>query len=80
VLVPPVMGGEDFGRYGPAADAPGYLMWLGACERGLWDEAQKEGAAALPGLHTKDFAPDPLPAIATGVEAMCAAVISLLPV
>ncbi len=78
ITTPPVMGGEDFGQFAPAAGAKSYIMWLGACNAQVWKAAQTKGTS-LPGLHTKDFAPDPEPTIATGVAGMSAAVLGLLP-
>jgi len=74
------MGGEDFGRYAPAAGCPGYIYWLGVTERGLWRASREEGAPPLPGIHTAGFAPDPEPSIRTGVSAMVQAALELLPV
>jgi hippurate hydrolase len=76
--VPSVMGGEDFGRYAPAAGCPGNIMWLGVVSKEAWALSQKPNAAPLPGLHTATFAPDALASIRTGVKAMSAAVVDIL--
>ncbi len=78
IEVPPVMGGEDFGRFAPAANCEGAIFWLGIVSKKDWAASQEPGAAPLPGLHTSRIAPDALPAIRTGVLAMTAAVMDLL--
>lgn len=77
--VPPVMGGEDFGLFAPAADSEGAIFWLGVVSQEDWAEAQKPDADSLPGLHTSRFSPDPALSIRTGVLAMTEAVMDLLP-
>ena len=73
----PVMGGEDFSRYGRTDDdIPGLLFWLGAVSQDTWQAAQDSGET-LPSLHSSFFAPDAAPAIATGVKSMSAAAIEL---
>lgn len=72
------MGGEDFGRYAPAAGCPGYIFWLGVTENGLWQASRQAGAAPLAGIHTAGFTPDPAPSIRTGVTAMTTAALELL--
>lgn len=79
VPVPPVMGGEDFGRYGPAAGCPSYIFWLGVSPRALWEASQVEGGEPCPGMHNSNFAPEPTASIRTGVVAMTAAVMDLMP-
>lgn len=78
--MPASMGGEDFGRYAPAAGCPGYMFRLGSIDRATWEAAQQPGAPPLPSLHTKDYAPLAGPTIDTGVQAMTAAVVELLAV
>ncbi|MGD9812281.1 MAG: amidohydrolase [Sphingobium sp.] len=75
----PTMGGEDFGRYrtGGAEPIQSLIFWLGAVPQGKWDAA-KGDIASLPSLHSALWAPDPEPAIATGVEALTAAALDLL--
>jgi hippurate hydrolase len=72
----PVMGAEDFGLFGRAG-VPAVMFWLGAWERGRFDAAQKSGEV-LPSLHSSGFAPDPAPALETGVLALSAAVLDAL--
>jgi len=74
----PVMGGEDFGRYGRTEHKiPICMFSLG----GVSSESVKASLASgkgLPSLHSAVFAPDSEPAIRTGVTAMSAAVLDLL--
>ena len=78
ILGKPVMGGEDFGRYGQTVEAiPICLYWLGAvAPRGV-PKGDKE-SAVLPSLHSPHFAPVARPTIETGVLTMTAAVLDLL--
>ena len=75
---PPVMGGEDFGRYGPAANCPSSIFWLGVSDPDAYKAALLSGKK-LPDIHTETFAPSPATSIKTGVTAMTAAVLDLLP-
>jgi hippurate hydrolase len=76
--VDPVMGGEDFGRYGRTAEeVPVFMFWLGAVAKDQMAAAER-GELKLPSLHNSGFAPDPEPTITTGVVAMTAAVLDLL--
>jgi len=74
---PPVMGGEDFGRFGPAADCPSSIFWLGVSSKEMFQASIVNGTA-LPNIHSDKFAPSPSGAIRTGVLAMTAAVLDLL--
>lgn len=74
----PVMGGEDFSRYYRADKSiESTVFWLGAVKQSTWEDARKTGAI-LPSLHSPFFAPDPEPTLATGVEAMTVAALSIL--
>lgn len=77
VEVDPVMGGEDFSRYGLDTGVPISLFWLGAVAPERYRAAQ-EGGPALPSLHSSEFAPLPEPTISTGVTALTAAVLELM--
>lgn len=78
--VAPVMAGEDFGRYGRVEPKiPSLIFWLGAVPEQKF-RASMQNKTALPPLHSSMFAPDPEPTIKTGVQAMTAAVLDLLPV
>lgn len=73
----PVMGGEDFGRYGRVEPRiPSTLFFLGAVDPAKVAAAAK-GGAKLPSLHSSKFAPLPGPTITTGVEAMTVAALDV---
>jgi hippurate hydrolase len=73
---PPVMGGEDFGRYGREG-IPIFLYFLGTISPERYAESKKEGGKPLPSLHSDQFYPIPKPTIETGVLTMCMAVLNL---
>jgi hippurate hydrolase len=73
----PVMGGEDFGRYGREG-VPIFFYFLGTVEPQQWAAAQKPGADPLPSLHSDLYAPVVEPTLRTGVLTMTAAVLDLL--
>jgi hippurate hydrolase len=76
--VEPVMGGEDFSRYGMEEPrVPISMFWLGTVDPERVAAARARGER-LPSLHSSLFAPQPEPAIRTGVKAMTAAVLELL--
>lgn len=73
----PVMGGEDFSRYGrQVPPIPSLLMWLGAVKPATFFTAKKD-KRALPSLHSPFFAPEPEKTIDTGVKALTQAALSL---
>jgi amidohydrolase len=73
--VPPIMGGEDFARYGK--EVPIFFYFLGTADPGQF-AAWKKGGPALPGMHTDQYYPIIEPSIRTGVTAMTSAVLNLL--
>ena len=74
----PVMGGEDFGRFGlEGHQIPAAIFWLGAVDPAKVAESQRT-KTPLPSLHSSLFAPLPEPTIRTGVRAMTAAVLDLM--
>ncbi|MEZ6242263.1 MAG: amidohydrolase [Phycisphaerales bacterium] len=74
----PVMGGEDFSRYGRQdTPIPSLMFRLGAVKQDFYDSSKRRGVV-LPSLHTPYFAPDPEPTITTGVEAMTTAAMEIL--
>ena len=79
--VPPVMAGEDFGRY-LRAD-PGHIQslifWVGGVPQAKYEAAQANGQA-LPSLHSPLWAPDAEKVVTTAAEALAAAALSLMPV
>jgi hippurate hydrolase len=74
---PPVMGGEDFSRYGRAG-VPIFLYFLGTLAPERVAASQREGARPLPSLHSDLFYPVPKPTIETGVLTMSNAVLNLV--
>jgi amidohydrolase len=73
---PPIMGGEDFSRYGRAG-VPICMFRLGTVPPELVKQAES-GGRPLPSLHSDVYYPIPEPSIKTGVLAMTAAVLNLL--
>ncbi len=79
VKTDPVMGGEDFGRYGRTEHkVPISIFWLGAVDPEKWQNSHDAGVP-LPSLHSSLFAPLPEPTIRTGVTGMAAVVLELAP-
>jgi amidohydrolase len=74
---PPVMGGEDFSRYGREG-IPVFMFWLGTLAPERIAEATKDGGRPLPSLHSDVYFPIPEPSIRTGVKAMSLAVLNLV--
>ncbi len=73
----PVMGGEDFSRYGRTADkVPVFMYWLGIISHEKIEHAKKTGEK-LPSLHSDLMIPDAEPSIFNGIKAMTNAVITL---
>lgn len=78
VTIDPEMGGEDFSQYGRTLEkVPISMFRLGAVDPAKVAASQRSGAA-LPSLHSNQFAPVPEPTIKTGVAAMVAAALDLL--
>ncbi|GJM30859.1 MAG: putative amidohydrolase [Cyclobacteriaceae bacterium] len=78
VELKPVMGGEDFSRYGKVSpNIPICMLRLGVVSPEQIAAAEA-GEIELPSLHSAKFAPEAEPAIETGVKAMSAAVLHLL--
>lgn len=73
---PPVMGGEDFSRYGREG-VPIFMYFLGSVPPEKVEAAKKEGKP-LPSLHSDLYYPIPEPTIRTGVMTMSMAVLNLL--
>jgi amidohydrolase len=78
VFVEQSMGGEDFSQYG-LAGVPIFMFRLGSVSQQRIDEYAR-AKKPLPSLHSAEYFPEPEPTIATGVTAMSAAVLELLPV
>ncbi|MDD3797941.1 MAG: amidohydrolase [Novosphingobium sp.] len=78
--VPPVMAGEDFGRYRLAdpEHVQSLIFWVGGVPQARYDVARKSGES-LPSLHSAFWAPDAETVIATAAEALAAAALDLMP-
>jgi hippurate hydrolase len=75
--VPPVMAGEDFGRYRLADPAlESLIFWVGGVPQAAWDEAGGD-VAELPSLHSPFWAPDAEAVISTATEAMTVAALGV---
>lgn len=78
IQLEPVMGGEDFGRYGKTEDnIPIFMWWLGTIDPAKIKESKEKGSK-LPSLHSGIYKPLPQPSITTGVSTMTQAVLDLL--
>ncbi len=74
----PSMASEDFNAFNLADPSiQTVIFWLGGVKQTTWDAAKLSGAI-LPSLHNSGWAPDPVPTIATGVEAMTTAALLLM--
>jgi amidohydrolase len=73
----PVMGAEDFALYSEG-NVPIFMFWLGTLSPERIAAATARGET-LPPLHSAKYYPEPAPSIATGIRAMTAAVVRLLP-
>ncbi len=73
----PVMGGEDFGRYGQVKPKiPSLIYWLGAANAAELKRVEKAGKS-MPSLHSPTFKPDAETAIPVGVDTMTSTAIAL---
>ncbi len=75
--VEPTMGAEDFGLFHEGG-VPTFMFRLGTIPPERIAEAEAKGDS-LPSLHSALYRPDPAPSIRTGIRAMSAAVVELLP-
>jgi len=73
----PVMGAEDFALYSEG-NVPIFMFWLGTLSPERIKAATSKGETP-PALHSAKYYPEPGPSIATGIRAMTAAVVRLLP-
>jgi hippurate hydrolase len=77
-MVPPLMTGEDFGRYGRTSHRiPSFMLWLGTVKPERMAKAQR-GELPLYPLHSPKFAPDYRESIRGNVKAMTVALMELL--
>jgi hippurate hydrolase len=77
IPVEPTMGAEDFGLFSEGG-TPIFMFRLGTIPPSRVAEYRSKGQS-LPSLHSAVYAPDARPSIKTGVEAMSAAVVGLMP-
>ncbi len=75
--VEPVMGAEDFGLFGQGG-VPTFMFRVGTLTPKRLAESL-DGGKPLPSLHSPLYYPEPSGSIQTGVTAMTAAVVELLP-
>jgi hippurate hydrolase len=75
--VEPTMGAEDFGLFSKGG-TPLFMFRLGTVPPARI-AAARAGGMPLPSLHSPLYHPDPEPSLRTGIQAMTAAVVSLLP-
>ena len=74
----PVMGGEDFGRYGKTKEkVPIFMYFLGIVNKEKYEKYKAENKT-LPSLHSDKMIPDPAPSIKNGILAMVNAVTNLM--
>ncbi len=78
VQMPPVMGGEDFSRFGREDKSiKSLIVWVGGVPQAEYDAAKKEGRT-LPSLHSPFWAPDAQAVISTATEALTAMTMKLM--
>lgn len=78
VQAPPVMAGEDFGRYYRAdTSINSMIIWVGGVPEHKWQQAQETGDK-LPSLHSPFWAPQADKVIATAAEALSAAAMEIM--
>jgi hippurate hydrolase len=74
---PPVLGGEDFSRYGKEG-VPIFLYFLGTIDPKRVEASRRQGAEPLPSLHSPLYFPVPEPSLRTGVLTMSLAALNLV--
>jgi hippurate hydrolase len=74
---PPIMGGEDFGRYGREG-VPIFMYFLGTMSPERVAASKQPNGAPLPSMHSEFYAPDPGPSVRAGVLTMTHAVLNLM--
>lgn len=79
IKMPPVMGGEDFGRFSrDDKDIKSLIIWVGGVPQAELDAAKKEGRT-LPSLHSPFWAPDAPAVISTATEALTSMAMKMMP-
>jgi amidohydrolase len=75
---PPVMAGEDFGRYHLADPSiESLIFWVGGVPQAKWDAVGGD-TSKLPSLHSPYWAPEAETVIETGIEAMVTGAMGVL--
>ncbi|HEV3145641.1 MAG TPA: amidohydrolase [Gemmataceae bacterium] len=74
---PPMMGGEDFARYGREG-VPIFIWFLGTIDDKRWQESLRPGATPLPSMHADSYWPSVQPSIENGVLTMSMAVLNIV--
>ncbi|MEO9943675.1 amidohydrolase [Paraglaciecola sp.] len=75
---PPVMGGEDFGRFYRADKSiQSVIFWVGGVPHDSWEKSQK-GEISLPSLHSPFWAPEAKTVINTASQALTNAAINIM--
>lgn len=78
VQMPPVMGGEDFSRFGREdKNIKSLIVWVGGVPQAEYDAAKRDGRT-LPSLHSPFWAPDAPAVISTATEALTAMTMKLM--
>ena len=78
VQMPPVMGGEDFSRFGREdKNIKSLIVWVGGVPQAEYDAAKKEGRT-LPSLHSPFWAPEAPAVISTATEALTSMTLKLM--
>ncbi len=78
IEVPPVMAGEDFGRYYRAdTSIKSMIFWVGGVPEDKWQAAQETGDS-LPSLHSPFWAPDANKVIRTATQAITSAALNIM--
>src|SRR3546814_20352466 len=76
--MPPVMGGEDFGRFArDDKSIKSLIFWVGGVPAAEIEAAKTEGRT-LPSLHSPFWAPDAPAVISTATEALTSMAMKLL--
>jgi len=74
----PSMGGEDFSQFGRTDDdIPTLIFWTGAQDRQALKASREGKGPPPPSNHSPFFAPQPEPALKTGVHAMTVGALEL---
>lgn len=74
---PPIMGGEDFGRFATSG-APIFMYFLGTIPEERFAESKKPAGKPLPSMHSDSYFPQPEASVKVGVRTMSLAVLDLM--